>query len=394
MRSAKASHVEDAQRQRQVTAREPDAVARTEIVRVPVRRPRRRRVQDHDVARVAHAASRRPCTRQPRSTPSCTKRNSAGQPPACSNAARRIADRALPDHRDLARRAPDRRRAGAAPSRARGAPPGRAAATRELDQPELRVGRERARDAASASGAASSASSSRKNSSSPRTCGDAGVAPGRDAVVAPAARRPWHAVRHAVRARSRCRPRRRRPRRRSWRSSDSTARAQVVRPPAGRQHDAAERGRHRSRSEARIANRRPAAVIAATGTSAIDEHARRLQVAEREVEQRGGERQQRRLDRHERAEEREEAERPAQPRAARTARGAATAAVSSTDRLAGLGARDVHERALRPHHQRQHRREQPERRVRRRSRPSRRRRGCRARSAAPSRSRSGASRSR
>ena len=41
---------------------------------------------------------------------------------------------------------------------------------------------------------------------------------------------------------------------------------EVVRPVAGRQHDAAERG-HRSRSDVRIATRWPSAVIAATGTS-------------------------------------------------------------------------------------------------------------------------------
>ena len=258
--------------------------------------------------------------RQPRSTPSCTKRNSAGQPPTCSNTARRIADRSLPDDGDLARRAPGRRRAAAAPSRAARAAVARLAG-RSWTSAEPRVGREqrarraRARRARRCARRRRGRRAARRARAARRRCGPPGC---RRRAAAPT---HAHAVGHAVRLAAVA-------------DDDDVGLdallalqrldrgAQVVRPPPGGQHDAAERRRHRSRSEPRIATSRPTRGDGRDRHERDDQHARRLQVAEREVEQRRREREQRRLDRDERAEEREEAERAAQPRAAASARGA------------------------------------------------------------------------
>ena len=317
--------------------------------------------------------------------PSWTKRNSAGQPPTSSKTRAPHRHRALPDRGDVARaravadaqpRHPVARRRAAV---ARG--------DAQLQQPELRVGGEAARDRARARRARRGcASSSRKNSSSPRACRDAGVAPGRDAAVLGRADAA-HAVRQPGRlpavaddddveldARAG--------------AAASRAPPQLVRPAAHRQHDAAER--HRSRLDARIATRWPSAVIAAIGTSATTSRACGVAADER-VDDRRGQREQRGLDRHERAEEREDAERAPQPRAAPTRAAPRPPRCPSAGGLPGLRRATATSAVSVLIEQREHGDDQPERRVAADRVPAAVGADARARSAAASRSRSGRS---
>ena len=138
-----------------------------------------------------------------------------------------------------------------------------------------------------------------------------------------------------------------------------------------------------------MATRWPAAVIAATGTSAITSAARDVRSPAIASPIAAASASSVDLDRHERAEERREAEPRGAPRAAAPPRGAATAAcprpaaspastraTCTSARLALAPAARARRSAARAWSSR-------------RASPSRRRRGCRARSAAPPRSRSG-----
>ena len=160
---------------------------------------------------------------------------------------------------------------------------------------------------------ASDASSSRKNSRSPRDVRDARVAPGRDADVLGAAPRARTPAGQAARL----------PAVADHDDVELDAALVAAASPSARRRSSGRRpcvsttqpkAAHRSRLDVRIASRCPAAVIAATGTSAISSTRVTVEVARDRVDDRGGQRQQRRLDRHERAEERQQ--RPSAPRAA------------------------------------------------------------------------------
>ena len=269
MRSDEAGDVEDAERQRQVAAGEEDAVAGAVVGRVVVRRGAVGRVQDLDVAGVERPGGRCPSRARRGRRPRGAKRNSSGQPPTCSNTVAPDRHRALPDGRHLARA---RRVADAQPRhpvarrrRRRRTAARAAAAARARDRR-----RTRAATRASASGAASRASSSRKNSSSPSTARDAGVAPARDAAVLGERDRP-HAVRQP--AGSHPLP--------TTTTSSSTPRWRAASraPPPARPAGGPGSGR-RSRPLIAAGSRRgsrrrcPSAVIAATAHQRDHQHAR------------------------------------------------------------------------------------------------------------------------
>src|SRR4051812_30586479 len=108
-------------------------------------------------------------TRQPRSTPSCTKRNAAGQPPTASNTRRGIATAPSQTCATslLRPRSPTRSRG----THSRAAGPDPRGSTRSCRRPRRGSAANFCATRANASGRARLASSSRKNSSSPRTCG-------------------------------------------------------------------------------------------------------------------------------------------------------------------------------------------------------------------------------
>ena len=172
---------ERAEREREVAAGEPDAVARAEVVAVLVAGRPVRRVHRDDVARVADAVAG--VHHPPAEVDALVDEAEVARPAAdLVEHPPRHRDRTLPHVRDVAaaRGVPDaqprhplaRRR-----PRAVGDDP-------QLDEPEARVGGELGlARRASASVSARAASSSRKKSRSPLDVRDAGVATGGDAGV-------------------------------------------------------------------------------------------------------------------------------------------------------------------------------------------------------------------
>ena len=314
------SHVEHAERQRQVAAGEPDPVAGAVVDGVAVRRRRVTPGERGDVAGVARRGSRRPSPARRGRRP----RGRSGTPPASrrplEHARARIAtapSQTAVTSLDRAR-SPTRRRG----TQSRGGAPAVARIDAQLQQPEP-SGRRRTRalDRARARPAAASArvvveeeQQVAARRAARRRCGRPGC---RASSASPTARTPsgrpagvpavaddddveLDAALRQQRARARAAAR---PGARPWREHDA----------AERRHRSRLGGEDRDQVPGRGQRRRPA-------TSAIDQHARAGEVAGDRVDDRRRQRQQRGLDRHERAEERREPGQPPQPRAARCAR--------------------------------------------------------------------------